>query len=431
MKLTKDWNLQVRFPNLAKEWHPIKNKELVPKDVTPGSHKKVWWVCGEGHEWESDIHTRSKDKSPHGCPFCSRHRLTFDNSLSAKFPEIAPKWHPIKNGGLTPRDVAAYSKNKIWWVCTKGHEWSAGISNMVKHSECPYCNNNKVGRDNNLLVLYPKVAERWHPTKNGNLGPNQVVPGSKKKVWWVCKHGHERLARISSTILREDICPKCHRQYSRLEVRIYSELDYMFGAIWHDKSFGCEVDVFLPKYNIAIEVDGGYWHKDIERDVDKNRILRNRNIELIRVREEPLPLVGKYNIGHGIKEGHLDIVKRVVRLLSNITGISSKDYLLRDSFINQAGYEDAISEYHFPIKSFAVARPDLVDEWHPTKNGKMRPENVSYGSGVKMWWLCKEGHEWESTPTNMCKSKTRCPVCYRNRYKIRKLALLSKHNSDI
>lgn len=31
--------------------------------------------------------------------------------------------------------------------------------------------------------------------------------------------------------------------------------------------------------------------------------------------------------------------------------------------------------------------PDLVSEWHPTKNWPKTPENISHGSGYKAWWI--------------------------------------------
>jgi len=48
-------------PELAKQWHPTKNGELTPGDVTHGSHKKVWWKCevADDHEWKSTIASRS------------------------------------------------------------------------------------------------------------------------------------------------------------------------------------------------------------------------------------------------------------------------------------------------------------------------------------------------------------------------------------
>ena len=39
------------YPELVKEWHPTKNGDLTPRDVTHGSKKKVWWLCQNIHEW--------------------------------------------------------------------------------------------------------------------------------------------------------------------------------------------------------------------------------------------------------------------------------------------------------------------------------------------------------------------------------------------
>jgi len=41
-KLTPSYNLQKINPKLAKQWHPVKNGNLTPKDVLPYSQKK----CG-------------------------------------------------------------------------------------------------------------------------------------------------------------------------------------------------------------------------------------------------------------------------------------------------------------------------------------------------------------------------------------------------
>ena len=38
----------------------------------------------------------------------------------------------------------------------------------------------------------------------------------------------------------------------------------------------------------------------------------------------------------------------------------------------------------------------LVEEWHPTKNGELKPSEVTFGSNKKVWWKCPKGddHEW-------------------------------------
>ena len=50
-------SLAETHPEVAKQWHPTKNEDLTPFNVTSGSSKKVWWKCdkGDDHEWESEI----------------------------------------------------------------------------------------------------------------------------------------------------------------------------------------------------------------------------------------------------------------------------------------------------------------------------------------------------------------------------------------
>ena len=64
-------------------------------------------------------------------------------------------------------------------------------------------------------------------------------------------------------------------------------------------------------------------------------------------------------------------------------------------------------------KEFISDIPELVAEWHPTKNEGLNPEDISYGSGRKLWWRCERGHEWEQTAFNIerTKSKNPCPLC--------------------
>jgi len=37
--------------------------------------------------------------------------------------------------------------------------------------------------------------------------------------------------------------------------------------------------------------------------------------------------------------------------------------------------------------------PELVKEWHPTKNGQLTSYDVTPNSGKKVWWICNQGHE--------------------------------------
>lgn len=57
--------------------------------------------------------------------------------------------------------------------------------------------------------------------------------------------------------------------------------------------------------------------------------------------------------------------------------------------------------------------PRLVAEWHPHRNGDLRPERVTFGSGRKVWWKCGAGpdHEWRASPNNRTTGGTGCPFC--------------------
>ena len=186
--------LAILYPHLIQEWHPTKNK-LLPNEVASGSSTKYWWICDKGHEWEESCANRSRKN--YKCPYCSNSRVCKDNCLSATHPEVAKQWHPTKNGEITPNDIVGGTLKKHWWICEKGHEWKAEGNNRINGGRqkegtgCPYCANKKLCNDNCLQTCYPEIAKEWHPTKNCDLRPKDVIVGSHKKIWWLCEKGHE------------------------------------------------------------------------------------------------------------------------------------------------------------------------------------------------------------------------------------------------
>ena len=167
------------YPHLVKEWHPTKNGELTPNDFTYGSNKKVWWLCSKNHSYKRAIKDRT-GRNKYGCSFCSGRKPSEDNNLLVLFPEIAKDWHPTKNGDLMPNQVTYGSDKKVWWLCSKDHSYEATIDKRTRKKRiydtgtrlkkegptgCPYCTGQKVGRDNNLLAVFPEIAKEWHPTK--------------------------------------------------------------------------------------------------------------------------------------------------------------------------------------------------------------------------------------------------------------------------
>lgn len=280
MPVAGENDLQSRYPELAREWHPTRN-EITPQQVLPGSHKAVWWVCKRGHEWKASVKSRVVGS---GCPVCAnRMVIPKENDLATEFPEIAAQWHPTKNGTCTAYDVTSGSRRKIWWICEKGHEWQASVySRALGGNGCPVCAGRKVvSGENDLASQFPEIAAQWHTEKNGTLTPQQVTPYANRKVWWKCELKHSYQAMISSRTMSGTGCPYCA---------------------------GRKV---LPGFN-----------------------------------------------------------------------------------------------------DLATLYPEIAKQWHSALNGALTPNSVTAGSHRKVWWQCAEGHVWQAVIyTRTGVKKCGCPVC--------------------
>lgn len=61
-------------------------------------------------------------------------------------------------------------------------------------------------------------------------------------------------------------------------------------------------------------------------------------------------------------------------------------------------------------QSFGDLFPDVAEQWHPTRNGDLKPTDVKPASSRRVWWRCREGHEWFVRPSDRRRGE-RCPDC--------------------
>ena len=131
--------MPITDPLLLRQWHPLRNGDLSPGAVRPGSHKKVWWRCGRGHRWQASVAARTAGE---GCPVCAgKVVVPGENDLATLFPQVAAQWHPTLNGPLTPNQVTAGSRKTVWWQCPEGHAWKARVHPRTgpQRCGCPIC----------------------------------------------------------------------------------------------------------------------------------------------------------------------------------------------------------------------------------------------------------------------------------------------------
>lgn len=267
-------------PELLEQWNREKNGELTPEMFGPGSERRVWWRCSQGHEWESVIFARAKQGR--GCPYCAGQKvIPGQTDLATRFPEIVLLWHPTKNGALSPEQVMPGSHKKYWWQCEQGHSWQAVLFSITGGSGCPYCSGKRpIPGQTDLATTYPALAAQWHPERNGTKGPDTVTAGSVKRVWWKCQRDHDYQAAVFSRVSGTG-CPYCSGR-----------------KVW-------------------------------------------------------------------------------------------------------PGFNDLATVY-----------PALAREWHDSLNGTLTPQQVTKGSHQKVWWQCPEGHVWKTVVYSRAKPNgTGCPVC--------------------
>jgi hypothetical protein len=215
-------SLAALHPALAKEWHPGKNGIIGPADIVATTPRRSWWRCEQGHSWRASPQARVRGT---GCPKCAKasaselaRRTHLSDTTVADYPHLVAQWDSKRNGLLLPSEVSHGSNLKVHWRCAVAadHAWQANVSNRTRKGVgCPFCGGLRASSTNNLALRYPKAARRWHPTKNGEVTPRDILPHKPRDYWWLCVSGHSYLAKPASLLLH-NWCPHCQPRQRRV-----------------------------------------------------------------------------------------------------------------------------------------------------------------------------------------------------------------------
>ena len=298
-------DLATLAPEIAAEWHPTKNDDLLPSQVTAGSHHKAWWQCkvDSQHEWQAEVGSRARNGN--GCPICGRRVFRSGiNDLLTNHPDVAMEWHPTKNGEMTPSQVGQGTETVVWWQCSvePRHEWEAPVTRRTRvgrKSGCPYCASKQVDVGfNDLASQRPLIAAEWHPTLNGDLQPTDVTYGSRKRAWWQCGEGHEWETKISGRTRGagtqcDDCRPAEYTSQGERDIQAFVEalgFEVVMNSRRQITGVLMELDVYIPEKKFAIEFNGVYWHSETYRGREyhagKQKVCSDAGVTLYQVWED-------------------------------------------------------------------------------------------------------------------------------------------------
>lgn len=276
--------------------------------------------------------------------------------LSEANPGLFAQLDPEKNDASTLDRVTSSSSIAYWWLDEHGHSWRATVSARAKTgSGCPFCAGQKVlAGFNDLASHHPELAAQWHPEHNGELTAEQIHHGSNKKAWWICSEGHSWEAPVARRVRGArgeggTGCPVCA---GKTVLAGFNDLSTTHPEI------------------------AAQWHEDNELSATEVTAGSNKKVQWI------------CSLGHSWETSP---AQRTRKSGGNGCAVCSRRQVL-------AGFND-----------LGTTHPELAAQWHPTKN-EITPQEVVSGSGMKVWWQCEEGHEWNA----QLLSRTRgngCPMC--------------------
>ena len=329
---------------MAEHWHPTKNGDLNPINLTRRSTKKCWFKCPNcPHDFEkmiSNIKIIKGSKKLSWCPYCnggdSQYKklcgsencdYCFEKSFASN--PMAKYWHPTKNGDLKPINITRRSGRKCWFKCPDcNHDFENSPDNTYKgSSRCPYCVDIgttgaavKVCGNENCNYCLKKsfashpMAKYWHPTKNGKTKPIDIALGGEIKYCFICPYCGDDYYNCISLIKKGSWC-SC--RINKTELKTYNWLEKNKVKL-HIKNFELhyrppwanlrkthktyyEFDFYIELKNgvkIIIEIDGEQHYRQVSnwstplhnqiRDEIKQRLAVIREINVLRVNQEDI-----------------------------------------------------------------------------------------------------------------------------------------------
>lgn len=349
------------YPVVKQEWDYAKNTKR-PEEYNKGSHAKVWWIGSScRHSYFMAISARTRRGS--NCNICANRVILIGfNDSATTNPEMIPIFHPTKNT-VSLQEVFAGSATKVWWKCNLEHEYSMALLSKKQGLGCPICSGKKVlAGYNDLKTKFPEIVNEWDYEKN-TLSPDSVSPFSSKKAWWICsKKRHSYFSSIANRTRLGRGCAECSNQKIVTGSNDFATLHPDLAKEWDDE---------LNGGLLATEVSVGrrepvYW-KCREYGHSWNATIRGRIL-----RNHGCPIC----------------CNRVVL----------------------SGFND-----------MATTHPEDSKMWHPTKNGKLSPKDVTrFSNSIMVWWRCDKGHEWQCVPNSMNYNKrgtNGCAQCVANSYR--------------
>ena len=400
-------DLQTLNPCLASEWNYEKNAGLTPSKVSLHSSIKAWWRCDKGHEWQATIADRSYGCN---CPYCSGKKvLTGFNDLDTINPALSLEWNYEKNNGLYPSTVVAGSNKKVWWKCSKGHEWQATISSRNKGVGCPVCNSAR-------STSFPEYALVYYLDKCGctviqshkdfGYELDIYIPSQKTAIEYDGWFWHRD--KVDQDLEKNRKCKRDGIKLYRIREGLHALNDTSLDFVIRKKK---EEDLAETIKLITSEI----MDMDIDVNLDRDSI-EIENLRTYREQERSIVLTNSQIASEWNyeKNGCLKPENYTAGSNKRLWWKCSKGHEWQATIaVRNSGSGCPYCAGRYAVRGIddlKTANPDFISEWNYEKNRDLNPEDFKLNSNQRVWWKCAKGHEWQALISNRCIGRG-CPYC--------------------
>lgn len=423
-------------PALFAELHTAKNIEdaICLEDISYGSNKKVWWQCQKNitHYWLSSVKSRTLANG--NCSMCrSLYIVNGINDLSTTNPDLYNQLDHGKNMiyGIDSTRLAPSSNKKVWWKCSENplHSWATSVNSRDNNQNgCGVCSNSVViSGVNDISVSHPEIFNQLHINMNEkfSIETSNLAFGTKKKVWWKCDKfpHHYWLSSVSDRTGKGNGCAMCSGHYivtgvndlSVTNPEIYNQLHQVMNA--RENIDSTKLSSFThTKLWWKCNKDGShYWLDSVgHRAGSRGCAMCAGKYVVHGVNDISIKNPILYSEIHPTKNLDLDTKRISVNSNKSIWWICRfKHEWQAPPYARNNGNGCPYCGNKKILVGFndlLTTNPLLAAEWNFLRNKKLRPDQFSAGSSIKVWWICKDNHEWEAIISNRNNGHC-CPKC--------------------
>lgn len=220
-----------------------------PGQFSVKARMDCWWWCGvPGHAHFTAVPFYLVYGIP--CLTCRQERDAERRRVEALpvagVPELVAAWRdPRPFAGLRVGDlfggVAGKNLGQTYALrCPNNHKIDTVVGPFVFEG-CPWCRSADTRKVNATVMVAgadPELAAIWHPTRNGDMTPQNTPYNYRKPLWWKSVQccGYEWKQRIGSRTLGRRpqagaghfYCPKCESVWGSL-----AWMDPVLATEWH------------------------------------------------------------------------------------------------------------------------------------------------------------------------------------------------------